>query len=257
VRTAFRTRFDVSSKRDQRDLVTPHDRAAEDRIRAHIAMAEPDSVIVGEEAGTTGAGSVVWYVDPIDGTSNFVHGLAFFSTSVAAVVDGRVVAGAVYDPVRDDLFTASLAGAWCNGRPISSVGAADEAEALLLSSYPRAVDLARDGDRALARFGTLVGTYRTHRMPGGTALALAHVAAGWADVALGLGVNPWDVAAGALIVTRAGGRYLGLRPGGGSSEPAPAWRWPGYLATVGTIDPIPSTILTAFADGYEYLEEPR
>ncbi|MEV4259455.1 inositol monophosphatase family protein, partial [Spirillospora sp. NPDC049652] len=111
LRTAFRSRPAVQTKRDFHDPVTEHDRAAEETIRAVLARCAPASVVVGEEGGTQGGGlpggegggqdgEVRWYVDPIDGTANFAAGLPFFCTSVAAVVDGEVVAGAVYDPVR-------------------------------------------------------------------------------------------------------------------------------------------------------------
>jgi myo-inositol-1(or 4)-monophosphatase len=256
LRAGFRSRPAAAAKTDRHDLVTAYDKAAEERIREAILAAEPDSVIVGEEGGVTGAGTVVWYVDPIDGTANFAHGLPFFATSIAAAVDDTLVAGAVYDPIGGDLFTASLDGAWCNGHPLVSRGAADEGEALLIAGEPSARHLAADGDRAMARVRTLVETYRTFRKPGSTALALAYVAAGWADVALGSAIHPWDVAAGALLVTAAGGRYLGLRPA--SSPPdLPAWHSPAYLATVGTLDPLTSRALAAYADTHEHREHHR
>lgn len=253
LRAGFRSRPAVATKTDRHDLVTAYDKAAEERIREMILAAEPDSVIVGEEGGVTGAGSVVWYVDPIDGTANFAHGLPFFATSIAAAVDDTLVAAAVYDPIAEDMFTASLDGAWCNGRPMASQGAADERDALLVAGYPSARHLAAEGDLALARVRTLVETYQTFRKPGSTALGLAHVAAGWADVAIGFDVFPWDIAAAALLVTGAGGRFLGLRPPGSTPE-LPAWHSPGYLATVGTLDPLASRVLAAFTDTYEFRE---
>jgi len=244
LRTGFRSRPDVDYKEDRHDPVTAYDRSAEERIRDTIFAGEPDSLIVGEEEGVTGTGAVRWYVDPIDGTSNFVHGLAFFCSSVAATVDGRVVAAAVYDPLQDDLFTASPAGAWHNGTRLTSTGATAEPAALLLSGYPSPRHLAEDRDRALARFDTLVRTYATVRRVGSTVLALAYVAAGWADVALGLNVSPWDLAAASLLVTQAGGHFAGLRTGDGTEPP---WYGPGYVATTGSL-PSPSTVYSVFAD---------
>jgi myo-inositol-1(or 4)-monophosphatase len=249
LRAAFRSRPDTTTKRDRHDLVTVFDTAAEDAIRDRILAAVPDSVIVGEEGGTAGSGEVTWYVDPIDGTSNFVHGVPFFCTAIAAVVDNTLVAAAVYDPTRDDLFTASLAGAWCNGQPLRSEGATDERHALLMSTYPHARDLDRDGDAALRRMDALIRTYRTVRVPGSAALSLTHVAAGWTDAALGIGVNPWDVAAGALMVAQAGGTYLGVQPASGGREDS-SWLMPGFLATVRALDPV--TIVEVFADGYTF-----
>ncbi|GAA3557485.1 inositol monophosphatase family protein [Nonomuraea rosea] len=209
LRKAFRSRPEVTTKRDFHDPVTEHDRAAEEIIRAVIGDRVPGSAIVGEEGGATGSGDLVWYVDPIDGTANFATGLPFFCVSIAAAVRGELVAGIVYDPVRDDEFTAAAEGAWCNGTPIRSAGAARDREAMLLSSYPTPLDLETDGDLALRRHGRFLESFSAVRRPGSAALKLAHVAAGWSDAAFGTRANPWDVAAGALLVRRAGGVYLG------------------------------------------------
>ncbi len=235
LRDTFRTRPEVAFKRDWHDPVTEHDRAAEERIRSVLMLREPDSRVVGEEAGASGDGRVHWYVDPIDGTGNFAHGLPYFCTSIAAVVDDEVVAGCVYDPVRDDLFTASTAGAWCNGQPLSSAAASSEAEAMLL--FGPGMSLADSVPR-------LVSAYQAVRITGSAALNLAHIAAGWSDVYLAAGVQAWDVAAGALMVVAAGGQYLGLRPPGDDAG-GPAWSAPGCLAAVGSLDLTDATALTA------------
>lgn len=224
LRSGFRTRPEVSVKAGPRDLVTEYDRLAEARIREVLLAAEPDSRIVGEEGGAIGDGRIHWYVDPIDGTVNFAHGLPYFCTSVAAVLGDEVVAGAIYDPVREDLFTASPAGAWCNGQPIASVGARAEAEAMLL--FGPGMRLADQAPAYVSAFGAV-------RITGSAALNLAHVAAGWADVYLAAGIEPWDVAAGALMVTAAGGAYRALWSG---DPDGPLWTAAGCLATVGTID---------------------
>jgi myo-inositol-1(or 4)-monophosphatase len=228
LRGAFRSKPEIQTKRDFHDPVTEHDKAAEEHIREVLAKRCPDSVVVGEEGGTHGEGSVHWYVDPIDGTANFAAGLPFFCTSIAAAVDGKVVAGVVYDPVRDDEFTGWLGGALCNGEPIRSTGATTDREAVLLSSYPSPRDLVADGDEALHRFARMVNAFATTRRPGSAALKLAHVAAGWSDVAYGTLVNAWDVAAGSLLVEQAGGVYIPLS--GSVFTPG------GYLACVGGFD---------------------
>ena len=233
LRAAFRSRPEVALKRDFHDPVTEHDRAAEETIREVLAEHTPGSVVVGEEGGARGdGGGVRWYVDPIDGTANFAAGLPFFCTSIAAVADGRVVAGVVYDPVRDDMFTASLDGATCNGEPLRSAGAAGDEAGVLVTGYPNARELRRSGDVALRRYATLVESFATVRRPGSAALCLAHVAGGWADAAFGTSVNAWDVSAGLLLVRQAGGTYrpLGGEPGGDE------WDAPGYVACVGGFD---------------------
>ncbi|SEH01875.1 myo-inositol-1(or 4)-monophosphatase [Nonomuraea solani] len=209
LRKAFRSRPEVATKRDFHDPVTEHDRAAEETIRAVIDARAPHSAIVGEEGGATGSGDLVWYVDPIDGTANFAAGLPFFCVSIGVAMRGELVAGVVYDPVRDDEFTATTEGAWCNGTPLRSAGATRDREAVLLTSYPTPEDLDAGGDEALRRYGRLITSFSTVRRPGSAALNLAHVAAGWSDATYGTRSNPWDVAAGALLVTAAGGVYLG------------------------------------------------
>ncbi len=230
LRAAFRSGMQVDFKRDLHDPVTEHDRRAEQRIREVISARVPDSTIVGEEAGSAGTGRVHWYVDPIDGTANFAGGLAFFCTSVGAVLDGRVVAGAINDPMARNLFTATESGAWCNGEPIRSRGVTAEPAALLVTSYPSTRVLAADPDRSLAHLGRLIEGYRTVRRIGSAALTLAHVAAGWIDVAFGIGINAWDVSAGSLLVRSAGGSYRPLWTRG--DRTGPEFTAPGYLAAV-------------------------
>ncbi|MFI0352644.1 inositol monophosphatase family protein [Actinomadura sp. 9N407] len=234
LRKAFRSRPEVALKRDFHDPVTEHDRAAEETIREILERECPGSAVIGEEGGLRGGadGALRWYVDPIDGTANFAAGLPFFCTSIGAVVGDRVVAGVVYDPVRDDLFTATLDGAACNGEPLGSTGAAGDRTAVLVTGYPNARELRRSGDRALRRYATFVESFATVRRPGSAALSLAHVAGGWADAAYGTSVNAWDVAAALLLVRQAGGTYLPLggEPGGQD------WDAPGYVACVGGFD---------------------
>ncbi|GAA4240943.1 inositol monophosphatase family protein [Actinomadura meridiana] len=251
LREVFRSRPQVDVKKDIHDPVTEHDRAAEETIREVLAEHTPGSVVVGEEGGTRGGpdGSgasgdgVRWYVDPIDGTANFAVGLPFFCVSVAAVAGDELVAGVVYDPVRDDMFAADLDGATCNGEPLRSRGAASDATAVVATSYPSAHDLrVGDRDETLRQYGLVVDSFATVRRPGSAALTLAHVAAGWTDVAYDSSINAWDIAAAMLLVRQAGGTYLPLggRPGGHD------WEAPGYLACVGGFD-LAGSVMTEVA----------
>jgi len=231
LRAAFRSTMAVDYKVDLHDIVTIHDKQSEIAIRDYILAAEPDSTLLGEEGGSVGTGRVHWYVDPIDGTSNFARGLAFWCVSIGAMVDDEIVAGVVYDPIAEQLFSADLEGAWLNDRPLRSQAALDESHATLITGYPVARDFRLDGkDAALERFGTLVETFSTLRRPGSAALTLAHVAAGWSDAAVGFGVNPWDVTAAMLILRNAGGTYRPLTLGKVGVD-APANQCPGYVAT--------------------------
>lgn len=228
---AFRSNVTVDYKVDLHDVVTIHDKQAESTIRNYILDQEADSAIMGEEGGQIGTGRIQWYVDPIDGTSNFARGLAFWCVSVAAVVEGKVVAGVIYDPITEFMFSADLRHSYLNGTVLQSRSIADEAHATLITGYPVSRDFRIDGrDAALANLGELVETFSTLRRPGSAALSIAHVAAGWADAAAGFGVNAWDVAAATLILRNAGGRYdpftLGKVPAGSND-----FLCPGYIAT--------------------------
>lgn len=228
---AFRSDMAVDYKVDLHDVVTVHDKRAEATIRSFILEREPNSAIMGEEGGQIGTGDIQWYVDPIDGTSNFARGLAFWCVSVAAVIDGVVVAGAIYDPVADLMFSADLEMAYLNGEQIQSQAVPDESKATLITGYPVSRDFRFDGkNAALANLGVLIETFSTLRRPGSAALSIAHVAAGWADAATGFGVNAWDVAAATLILKNAGGTYEPLTLG----KVAPGsldFLCPGYIAT--------------------------
>ena len=186
LRAAFRTGISAGHKTNAHDLVTEHDRASEEAIVRHLLACEPDSRVLGEEGGHRGHGRIEWIVDPIDGTSNFAHGVAFFCVSIAAALEGELLAGVVYDPIAGLLFTADLTGAYLNGAPLHPQAEAEEARACLMTDYPSAEALALDGPAGLEAFGELVGTYATVRRKVSAALALAHVAAGWTDATLGL-----------------------------------------------------------------------
>lgn len=221
----------VDYKVDLHDVVTVHDKRAEATIRAYILGREPNSAIMGEEGGQVGDGDIQWYVDPIDGTANFARGLAFWCVSIAAVKGEAVLAGAVFDPVADLMFSADLEGAYLNGRALTSRSVAEETRATLITGYPVSRDFRLDGrEAALGNFAALTETFSTLRRPGSAALSIAHVAAGWADAAAGFGVNAWDVAAATLILKNAGGRYEPLALGKVGND-APDFLCPGYIAT--------------------------
>lgn len=229
--SAFRSEMAVDYKVDLHDIVTIHDKRAEAAIRAVILASEPNSAIMGEEGGQIGSGDVQWYVDPIDGTANFARGLAFWCVSIAAVIDGEAVAGVVYDPVADQMFSANLEASYLDGDKLRSRSVADETRATLITGYPVSRDFRLDGrEAALANFGALVETFSTLRRPGSAALSIAHVAAGWTDAAAGFGVNAWDVAAAILILKNAGGTYEPLTLGK-VAEGSADFLCPGYIAT--------------------------
>ncbi len=227
---AFRSEMKIDYKVDLHDLVTVHDQQTEVKLREFLLSHVPDSTFMGEEGGKTGEGPVHWYVDPIDGTSNFASGLAFWCVSIGAVFEGEIVAGVVYDPVANNMFSADLGGAYLNGKPMRSKAAAEETRATLITGYPVARDFRLDGrQQSLEDFGELANTFSTLRRPGSAALSICHIAAGWSDAAAGFGVNPWDVTASILILEKAGGSYKPLTLGKVAAG-SPNFMCPGYVA---------------------------
>lgn len=188
------------------ELVTQYDRGAEEAAKAWIEEHFPDDAMVLEESGGLKAGrSRVWYVDPLDGTTNFAHGLPLFCTSVGLVVDGQLAAGAVVAPVLKWEFAALKGGgATFNGRPIRVSETADMNEALAITGMPYH---RRDHAAALAHgVEVFIRNAQGVRRLGAAALDLCFVACGWLDAFYELGLKPWDLAAGMLIVQEAGGR---------------------------------------------------
>jgi len=192
------------------DLVTEVDRACELAILETIRERYPEHDVVTEETdlGRTGA-SACWFIDPLDGTVNFAHAYPFFCASVALAIGGEIVAGAVYDPLREELFTAERgAGAHLNGRPLRVSGASRLIESLLITGFP--YDLHQRLEERLRFFNRVMGLARAVRRDGSAALDLAYVAAGRADGFWEEILKPWDMHAGRLIVEEAGGRVTRL-----------------------------------------------
>ena len=188
------------------DLVTEVDRACEDLVLATLRGRFPDHDIVTEERHLerTGSGHV-WYVDPLDGTTNFAHGYPFFCCSVGLALEGRAVAGAVYDPLREELFTAERGGgAFLNGRPLRVSTASALLSSLLVTGFP--YDLREDVPAKVRLFNRFVGLARGIRRDGAAALDLSYVAAGRVDAFWEERLQPWDMMAGTVILEEAGGR---------------------------------------------------
>jgi myo-inositol-1(or 4)-monophosphatase len=206
-RRYFRQRHDVR-KKGPIDLVTTADLEVERDFRARIATAFPAHVVLGEEGPEAGAGSPTtgshrWIVDPLDGTTNFAHGLALFCVSIALEIDGEVVLGVVYDPMGEELFTAERGeGARRNGARIEASGCSVLLDALLCTGFPYTV--LDDRQSQVDLFGAFLGRARAVRRLGSAALDLCYVAAGRLDAFWEERLHPWDIAAGSLIAREAG-----------------------------------------------------
>lgn len=198
-------------KKGEIDLVTDVDLEVERMFRALVADRFPDHGILAEELG--GADAVpagpCWVFDPIDGTTNYAHGVPIFCASLALEVDGAAEIAAVYDPTRRELFTAERGGgAFLNGRPLRVSSAAALVDAMLVTGFP--YDVHQRVDEIVGLFGAFVGTARAVRRLGSAAIDLCYVAAGRMDGFWESDLKPWDIAGGALIVAEAGGRVTNM-----------------------------------------------
>ncbi len=188
------------------DLVTEVDRACEDAILDTIRSHFDGHDIVTEETELARTGSRhLWFIDPLDGTTNFAHGYPFFCSSVALAVDGALVAGAVYDPLKEELFTAERGGgAHLNGRRLRASSASELLQSLLVTGFP--YDVRETLDASLRLFNRFMGHARAIRRDGAAALDLCYIAAGRVDGFWEERLQTWDVMAGALMIEEAGGR---------------------------------------------------
>lgn len=187
------------------DFVTEVDKDAEASIIKYIRRAFPDHEILAEESGRhENVNACRWIIDPLDGTTNFIHGMPMFAVSIALEVGGELTAGAVYEPVRKELFTAEKnKGAFLNGRKISVSSEAEKSRCLLATGFPfRNYELL---DEYLKIFKSFMTQVSGIRRPGSAALDLCYLACGRYDGFWELNLKPWDIAAGTLIIQEAGG----------------------------------------------------
>jgi myo-inositol-1(or 4)-monophosphatase len=188
------------------DYVTEVDRAAEADIIETVRRLYPDHAFLAEESGESGSGDVVWIIDPLDGTTNFLHGFPTFAVSIACQIRGRLEHAVVFDVMRQELFTASRGdGAQLEGRKIRVSKQATLEGSLIATGFPFRAD-APYLDEYLAMLKSVMTQASGIRRPGAAALDLAYVAAGRVDGFWEIGLKPWDTAAGILLITEAGGR---------------------------------------------------
>jgi myo-inositol-1(or 4)-monophosphatase len=210
-------------KKGSIDLVTEVDLACERMCRHTIAERFPDHDVLAEELGSAATGRSPsrfrWVFDPLDGTTNYAHGLPIYCSSLALEIDGQSAVAAIYDPTRKELFTAERGeGAYLNGRSLHVSATATLIDSLLVTGFP--YDVHQKSAELVALFGYFLGRARAVRRLGSAALDLGYVAAGRFEAFWEQHLKPWDVAAGALIVEEAGGRVTGMD--GGPFDPAAA-----------------------------------
>lgn len=221
-------------KANAHDIVTIHDRACEDRIREVLLAKCPDARIVGEEGGThEGTSAVTFYVDPIDGTSNFATGNPLYAISIGVAVEDVLVGGVVNAPALGMEFWADDTAAYLGTKRLGPNPERALADALVLTGFPGLRDLGEDRAFAERERLALLESAGAVRNLGSAALELCFVAAGWADATTLTSINPWDIAAGFHIVEKAGGsiRTWTCSPGDvDGAEAAPPQECPAYVA---------------------------
>ena len=197
-------------QKGQNDYVSEADHAAEKAIINCILKHYPDHAILAEESGAQGESDTVWIIDPLDGTTNYLHGFPVFAVSIGVQVNGRMEHGVVYDPMRQELFTTSRGqGAQVDGRKIRVSGQKQLERALVGTGFPfRQADI--EVEPYLSMLSKVVRNTSGVRRPGAAALDLAYVAAGRLDAFWETGLCSWDLAAGSLLIREAGGIISGL-----------------------------------------------
>ena len=233
----FRSDFQIS-KKGRINLVTEVDLKAEKTIVDRIRLNFPDHEILAEEQGTqTGNGPYKWIIDPLDGTTNYAHGYRFFCVSIAVETEGNLILGVVYDPVTEELFSATKGqGATLNDRPIHVSDEGELIDSLLCTGFSYHQ---KEIQKNLELFDRIIFHSQAIRRDGSAALDLCYVACGRFDGFWELSLNPWDVAAGRLIVEEAGGSVTAF-----SGSPCTIYDQQ-LLATNGKIHPAMIQQLTA------------
>ncbi len=191
------------------DLVTEIDRRSEEFLVGELRRRYPQHHILAEEGGGTDGGEFQWYIDPLDGTVNYAHGVPFFCVSIAYAERGVLSLAAIYDPMRRELFSAARGeGAWLNGRRLAVRPAAELNRSLLVTGFP--YDIRHTTANNLDHFATFTTRSQGVRRLGSAALDLCYVAAGRFDGYWELTLQPWDLAAGALIAREAGAKVTSI-----------------------------------------------
>jgi myo-inositol-1(or 4)-monophosphatase len=205
LKEGFGTDYTISSKSQIHDLVTEYDHKSEAIIIETIRSSFPDHQILTEESGHHASdGDITWIIDPLDGTVNFAHGIPFFCASIAAIQGTDILCGVIYSPMTEELFTAEMGeGAFLNGHSYKVTQQTSLLHSFLVTGFPYSVK--ENPLHCIDHFAHIVGMGIPIRRLGSAALDLAYVAVGRFDGFWEVALQPWDMAAGALLVKEAGG----------------------------------------------------
>jgi myo-inositol-1(or 4)-monophosphatase len=206
------SKFTVREK-SRANLVTEADHASQQTIHEFLSRRYPQHGFLGEEGldEPRPQSPFRWVIDPLDGTTNYVHGFPYYAVSIGLEQDGELIAAAVYNPITEEMFLAAAGqGAWLNRQPLRCSAIEALPEAMLIGSLPVASD---PNDVAVQRFVRMIGHAQTVQRTGSAALNLAYLAAGRIEGFWSSSLKPWDMAAGVLLVREAGGRVTRLDGG--------------------------------------------
>jgi myo-inositol-1(or 4)-monophosphatase len=206
IRSKFRSNFNIQFKSNETDLVTEVDKASEKIITDFINKKYPDHSILAEESGETKKSSEYrWVIDPIDGTTNFAHGLPIFSVSIGVQKNNETLYGVIYDVMQDIVYSAEKGkGAFANDKQIHVTGNDILRRSVLVTGFP--YNIAENPDNAMEIFASLTRAARGIRRLGSAAIDMCYVACGVFDGFWEVSLKPWDMCAGMLIVEEAGGK---------------------------------------------------
>ncbi len=204
-REGFGKNFLVETKGSLTNLVTEYDKKSEEAIINFIRKEYPTHSILAEESGKQEHSSeFVWVIDPIDGTTNYAHGLPIFSVSIGVQKNNETIYGVVYDVMRDTIYTSEIgSGAFSNGRKLNVSTNNDLRKSVLVTGFP--YDISENPDKAIERFNAFLKSSRAVRRLGSAAIDMCYVAEGVFDGFWEVALHPWDMAAGKLIIEEAGG----------------------------------------------------
>jgi len=210
VREGFGKNFGIEFKTSESNLVTEIDRASEKKIIEYISKEFPSHGILAEESGEhKNSSEYVWVIDPLDGTTNFAHGLPIFSVSIGVQKNGITIGGVVYDVMQNVMYSAEAgSGAFANGIKIKVNSNDNLARALLVTGFP--YDIAENPEKAFEKFAAMTKASRGVRRLGSAAIDFCYVAQGVFEGFWEVHLHPWDVCAGMLIVEEAGGLVTGF-----------------------------------------------
>lgn len=211
IKEGFGKNFSIEFKTNESNLVTEIDQKSEKLIKDFIAKEFPTHSILAEESGsTTGSSEYLWVIDPLDGTTNFAHGLPIFSVSIGVQKNGETIYGVVYDVMRDAMYSAEIGnGAYCNSQKLGVSKNDNLKRSVLVTGFP--YDIADNPDKAIERFGAFLRNSRAVRRLGSAAIDLCYVASGVFDGYWEVSLHPWDMCSGQLLVEEAGGIVTNFR----------------------------------------------